>query len=518
MIKICNNKFICNNEMLDKVFSVSEDLFIQARDFVHTNQVEDGTCFSVVNTKGKPLFRLQYRENLVIREQRNEFKGSKYEKRNDFLDYEKRFLDKASLDFLLLDQYSTFVFTEAEEYSLAIAGLLEKYRPEKRCIFLDKRAGLFCKGKQIRCMPLREGASKYMELLKTWLQGSNPRIGLLSRTICLFLWKIVQRLEKKGGDVCIVATEQAYFWPTDVIYNSVQIMYSILWCKTRKTLGNKNRNKTVFLLDYHCGAEGMVSIVNRTYMHIRWILAEGYIPVVDLHLYPNQYLNTEEENMWEYFFEPVSDVSTKEAYESENVISAYENGIVLSEAKINPYQGKWGARSFNSEEFSKIIRFNKDTKEYIEAKMPKELSGRVLGIVMRGTDYRAWRKGTVDIETFLQACLHYKNKLEYEYIFLATEDAEYFEIFKKSFGDRLLSVDQKRVWYDYKNKEYVPVKTLLDPRDGREAGRNYLSVIYCLSLCDSMLYNVWCGAVNLAKLWNNGKYKVCEQILPGWKE
>lgn len=518
MIKICNNKMSGNNKMSDKVFPVSEDLFIRVRNFVHTNHVEDGTCFAVVNTEGKPLFRIQYTENLVIREQRNEFKGTEFEKRNDFLDYEKRFLDKDSLDFLLLDQYHTFIFAEAEEYSLAIAGLLEKYRPDKRCIFLDKRAGLFRKGKQVRCMPFRKGAGKYMELLKRWLQGKYSGIGLANRMICQFLWKTVQLLERRGGGICIVTTEQTYFWPTDMIYNSVQIMYSILWCKTRKTLGNRNRNKTVFLLDYHCGAEGMVSIVNHIYMHIRWILAEGYIPVVDLHLYPNQYLNTEKENMWEYFFEPVSDVSTKEAYESENVISAHENEIILSEAKINPYQGKWSTRVFNSEEFSKIIRLNKDTKEYIERIMPKELPGSVLGIVMRGTDYRAWRRGTVDIETFLRVSMHYKNKLEYEYVFLATEDAEYFEMFRQNFGDKMLTVDQKRVWYDYENKEYVPVKTLFGSRDGREAGRNYLAVIYCLSLCDSLLYNVLCGAVNLAKVWNNNKYKVCEQILPGDSE
>ena len=101
---------------------------------------------------------------------------------------------------------------------------------------------------------------------------------------------------------------------------------------------------------------------------------------------------------------------------------------------------------------------------------------------------------------------------------MATEDAEYFAMFQECFGDKLLYVDQKRVSYDYKNQEYIQIKDLLDLKDGKLAGRNYLTVIKCLAVCDSLLYNIECGAAQLAECWNGGKYKLCKHISAGWKE
>ncbi len=518
MIKICNDKTVCpkwDGAYQGKTFRISPNLFLEARDYAYANGEADGACFPVVDQKGKLLFWMQYQENLVL--------GIK---RNDFPDYEKCFSGKERLDFSFLNQYRTFVFTEAEEYSVAIARLLQKFCPDKRCVFLDKRAKYFIKGKSVRFLPFCGAAGRYMELLKNWMQGKNQNIGLGNRFVCLFLYRIIKALDKKRH-ICIAATDRECFWPVDSICNSAKLLYSVLWCKITKSFGDKNEDKTIVLLDYPCFNEGLVSIIRWTYTHVRWILEKGYTPVVDLHAYPNQYLNSEKENMWEYFFEPVSEISTAEVYESRHVISASDNTILLGESKINPYQEKWGRRSLDSEAFCKLIRLNKETKRYMEGRMPRELPGKVLGVVMRGTDFRKeaaekinkeWRKDIVDAETFLQACIHFKNELEYEYIFLATEDAEYFEMFRKTLGDRLLSVDQKRVSYDYKNREYIQVKDLLEIQDGKAAGRNYLAVIHCLSLCDSLLYNIECGAAQLAECWNNNKYRVCRQITAGWKE
>lgn len=518
MIKICNDPTVCpkwSESYQGKTFRISENLFQEARDYVYANRETDGVCFPVVNTRGKFMFWIQYSENLVL--------GIK---RNDFPDYEKCVSDRERLDFSFLNQYRTFVFPEAEEYSVAIAGLLQKFCPDKRCVFLDKRAKYFIKGKTVRFMPFRGTAGRYMELLTRWMQGKNQDIGLVNRMICLLLYRFIKSLDKKHY-VCIAATDKEFFWPVGSICNSAKLMYSVLWCRNRKSFGDKNEDKTIVLLDYPCFNEGLVSIVRWTYTHVRWILEKGYTPVVDLHAYPNQYLNSEKENMWEYFFEPVSEISVGEAYESRHVISASDNTILLGESKINPYQEKWGRRNLDSEAFCKLIRMNSETRQYVESRMPKELPGNVLGVVMRGTDFRKeaaekinkeWRKDIVDAETFLQACIHYKNKLEYEYIFLATEDAEYFEMFRQAFGDRLLSVDQKRVSYDYKNQEYVQIKDLLAIQDGKAAGRNYLAVIHCLSVCDSLLFNIECGAAQLAECWNNNKYRICKQISAGWKE
>ena len=60
---------------------------MEARDYIYANQVEDGTCFSVSDAKGKRLFWIQYTENMAL--------GIK---KNDFPDYEKCILDGDCLD------------------------------------------------------------------------------------------------------------------------------------------------------------------------------------------------------------------------------------------------------------------------------------------------------------------------------------------------------------------------------------------------------------------------------------
>lgn len=516
MIKIYNNLAVENDMLAHKTFCLSDDMFITVRDYVCASHVADGTCFRVLDSNGKFAFFIQYTENLVLGK-----------KRNDFLDYEKRFLNRDGLDFSLLNRYRTFVFTETEEYSVAIAKLLQKYCPDKKCIFLDKRAKYFVKGKAVCFLPFCGVAGRYMVLLKKWIQGKSQELGFANRAICLFLYRTIQFLEKKKN-VCIVATDKDYYWPVGNIYNNAKMMYSILWCKIIKCLGDKNRDKTIVLLDYPTFNEGLVSIVKQTYSHIKWISEKGFIPVVRMSTRPNQYLNADEDNVWEYFFEPISKITVTEALESKKVISAKDNDIILGENQINPYQEEWFNRPHAFSDFNQIVRVNMETKKYMEDEMPDEIreGRRVLGVVMRGTAFRkevakkwnkAWRKDIVDAEAFLQACNYYKDELKCEYIFLATEDAEYFEMAKKALGDKILFIDQNRSDYDYANKEYIPLNEALGLKDGKMAGMNYLTIIKSLSECNAMVYNVNCGAVDMARYWNDEKYELIKKIEPGWK-
>ncbi len=516
MIKISGSSATESNRTADKIFHLSGNLFLEVRDYVYASRAEDGTCFPVLDEKGTLLFWIQYTENLVLGE-----------KRNDFSDYERRFSKKDNLDFSLLDQYRKFVFTEVEEYSIAIAGLLQKYRPEKRIVFLDKRAKHFIRGKSVRFFPFCGVAGRYMEMLKKWTQGKNRELGFFNRAICLFLFRLIKCLERKN-EICIVATDKDYFWPTDAVRNSVKLMYSLLWFTNRRTMGNKNEGKTIVLLDYPCFLEGLISIARWTYTHVKWFEEKGYIPVVDLHTYPNQYLNAETENMWEYFFEPVSEISVQEAHDSKNVISAADNGILLGESKINPYQEKWVKRLGDFEEFNRVIKLNAETQKFIGEKMPKEIRNgkRVLGVVMRGTGFRKevaekwnkdWRKDIVEAKLFLQACNYYKKSLKCEYIFLATEDKEYFEMAQDYLGDGILFIDQKRLNYDFANKENIPIREILGVKDGKMMGRSYLAVIRSLAECSALVYNVECGAVNMAQCWNTKKYELCKRIKADWE-
>lgn len=502
---------ICDNNILYKVFLVCGNVLEQVSDYVHSNELSDGTVFPVLDKKGRLLFPVIYVENIVL--------GQKH---TDFLDYGKRLSEQSGVDYTLLSKYKQFIFVSPDEYSIAVARVLHQKYPDKKIVFLDRRSKYFLGEIHFRCLPMRGTAEKYFDILCNWIGGR--KMGFADRLISFILYTLIRRLEKAGGYIFITPNKR-HFRPMDSIYNSASVMYSLLWCREKRRFGDRNREKTIYLLDYAGNNEGLVSIIRWTLAHIRWIMERGGVPVVNLNKFPNQYLNSENENMWEYFFEQTSRVSVAEAYESANVICLSDNDIILGEPKINPYQRKWMDMP-GKEEFDRIAKLNAATRTYIDEHIPGEIGkGRILGVVARGTDFRneaaakinkKWRQNIVGIDKLISACRFYMDTLKCEYIFLATEDADYFEKFKDFFGERLLSVSQKRVSYNYEVNEYVQVKDLLQIEDGKEFGRNYLTIIQSLASCSALLYNVDCGAVQLAGTWNDGKYEVCKCIDGTW--
>lgn len=504
---------LCSGNIHYKVFPVSENLFEQVRDYVHSNDLPEGALFPVLDHKGRLLFPVTYIENIVMGQ-----------KRTDFWDYTERFARNEDLDFTLLSKFNKFIFVSAEEYSVAVAKILHQKFPDKRIFFLDRRSKYFLGKNRFCCLPMRGSAEKHFDILCHWISGKKK--SFVNRLISYAIYTTIRHLEKKSEYIFITFNKD-HFWPMDSIYNSASVMYGLLWCQAKRKYGDRNKDKTIYLLDYACYNEGLVSIIRWTLAHIRWITERGGTPVVNLNKYPNQYLNSENDNMWEYYFEQVSDVSVAEAYESCNVIRLSDSDFILGEGKINPYQRKW-MNMPGKKEFEEIVKLNAATKAYINGHMPGQIGkSRILGVVARGTDFRneaarqinkSWRQNIVDIDGLISACSHYMDALHCEYIFVATEDLEYFDRFEECFKEKLLSVSQKRVSYNYAENEYIQVKDLMKIEDGEEFGRNYLTVIRSLALCDALLYNVDCGAVQLAETWNGGKYEVFKCIDYAWSK
>lgn len=498
-------------------FLLGKDLFREVEAYVRENRVPDETCFSVVDQRGKILFCVVYLEDLIA--------GIK---RKDLSDYDDRLRhNREELDFTLIDQYQKFVFLEVDAYSVAAARLILECRPEKTVVFGDRRARYFMAGKRVKYLRFPHDAGQYMQKTEDWMRGSGSS-GLADRVRAFAGWKILGRLKEKGTCCVVKADRRNHPDEGECVYNSQNVMYSLLWKKNERSLGEKNADKKIIILDYPCDDEGLGSIAKCAFAHIMWMTKSGYIPVMNLAAYPNQYLNREGENMWEYFFEPVSAVSAADAYESRHVTLAVENDMSWCDFHINPYQRNYMKTFANAEKFRQTVRINRETKNHIEEKMPRELreGKRVLGIVARGTDFRksaaiktnkTWRQDVVEIDPFIKACEHYKEKHKYDYIFLATEDQEFFDKFQAYFGEELLSVSQNRVSYDYDNKEFKPVKELLASEDGKKLGRDYLSVVWSLTECKALLYNVECGAVRLAWWWKQDKYEIFQCIGSGWK-
>ena len=133
--------------------------------------------------------------------------------------------------------------------------------------------------------------------------------------------------------------------------------------------------------------------------HVRYALSKGWLPVVDMQNYPNSYLAPEKlgvENSWEYYFEQPMRLGLKTAYDGENVI--------LSDGGANlPRPDTAGMGLFENRdnvltEWSMLLKLGllkvkPALMEEIAAVRQKLFApnDRVLGVLLRGTDYVAKR-------------------------------------------------------------------------------------------------------------------------------
>lgn len=412
--------------------------------------------------------------------------------------------DIQNLDFTLLDRAPGFYFYELEEYTYELARLILQRYPCKQICFGDKMAETF----------FPKGAVKIYESTWEFKNAEKPNG---------YLYINSKRTQRKYKIIPPYLTGQ---------YGSIQVMESLLWCRKRKKLGDRNEGETVFLIDFVGDRCGLVDILKFGYIVTVMAMRRGWLPVMKLDAFPNQYLEREGENMWEYFFCPVSDISVEDALHSTSVISAKENSLLWS-LSFNPYvselhtglfeEAKWNAgRTFNQ-----VVRRNEFLEEYFINNLFPEFqdkSNRILGVVARGTDYKreirekagsymekSWDK---NIQQIIRRSRECANTWGCNYIFVATEDEEYFQLFRQEFKEALLFVEQKRVKMDAgEDVWFVADKLGLGKGSGKTFAMQYLLVIYCLSKCNVLISNMEnCGADLLAKLWNEGEYEYTETI------
>lgn len=440
--------------------------------------------------KWKNVYILYYMENRIYTKYSP--KGSVYSPlRYDLESGEK------NIDYSLVKRADVYILSELEEYTYVIAMLLAKKYPHKTILILDKKVSYF---------PELAARTIYIESSEKDLENIYIRF---YRKHCLW-----------------IISEGVNYFPFGHfidIYNSMNVLYSMTWCQKIEGFGDKNQDYTVYLVDFLGGPNGRAGLVDyMRYVYAHYLVAKrhGWKFCVDLSRQPNQYLMAEGENMWDYYFEPLSDIPREEAYECFSVIRAYENGIRMHSAPILPYMR--GIYSDNNKEAMKTVRFNKKTKEKINELMPEILKrdNYVLGVILRGTDYRKeaneYRQRGVKVaslEKMIAKCKFIIELYGYTHIFLATEDLEYFQKVKGEFGDRCLSIDQKRRYHDY-SSEYKTCADVLEIENGKEFGRTYLAVIQSLANCRSLIANMNCGATWAAEGLNNSKYEYFEVVSP----
>lgn len=249
-----------------------------------------------------------------------------------------------------------------------------------------------------------------------------------------------------------------------------------------------------------------------------YAVRHGMIPVVDMKNYPSIYQEKEmmgKENTWEKYYLQPMDVALQTAYESNdyiisdgsqewfNYIRRAPHGLKLSEDELR-------------REYGKYIRLTPYTKEVLENKFnemfPKGTNIeklRLIGIVLRGTDYKLYHHPKQpDVEVVADIAKKKFMELNCDYFYVATEDCDLY--------NQISELLPKGKTLSYKAGivsgisgcvgDYIRTKTNAD-----QAAIDYLSVLYNINKCIALIGGA-CGATDVAKFKREPQYEYLKII------
>lgn len=292
--------------------------------------------------------------------------------------------------------------------------------------------------------------------------------------------------------------------------------------------GNYNENVTFYILRAHWyeRKNGFFNYYVRAMIAYYHTQKKGYELLVDMKNYYTEYAGLErygKVNVWEEYFQQPSVYSLEDAYRSANVILSKFMDADYFDVDIPGFEYaslEWwvASRQMISQRHKDWVKPAKALQDCLDREMEKIVcSGKILGVVARGTDYVYMKPENhfipCDTDEFIDYVRTYRKKLGYGAIYLATEDEDILEKFKQSFSeDELFFSEQQR----FGNTGRVLMDVKVDrENDGFLRGMEYCLVVLMLSKCDGLLANCYCGGTEGAISLNGGRYKDIEVIDSG---
>jgi hypothetical protein len=290
----------------------------------------------------------------------------------------------------------------------------------------------------------------------------------------------------------------------------------------RTSYGTENSDKIFYITGIVDKRGGLFWMLLYNLSRIAYALEKGWIPVVDWQNRPNQYLENEKlykENAWEYYFEQPCNYNLASINRSKNIIQDHRIDGLILDYHIETNEEYF---SYLKAIFKKYIRFNEFTHNYIEKEYQTILKDKdkILGVLCRGTDYMHKKPDGHPIqpepEKVIKKAKEVMADQQLDYIYLATEDQDIYELFRNEFGEKVLTNRQNR----FTKQEVAKVQYLYQIKQDREndkywLGLEYLSSMYLLSKCNSFISGRTRGATGVLLMtdgfdyryiWNLGVY------------
>lgn len=468
MIRICRNprevmkykrlSFLQSGIDSIPVLLIDNELFIRARELFAGGNV----LIEVKDGNGETAFFLKRYHDMIGTGNGNTDVDLNFQGCN--------LLQDKNLDNTLLEKVRCFVIEELEEYTFELTRYIVKKYPDAQIFYLDHNATYFFTGKGERVSVL----------------SSIDDINLDNKY--MYIFSDIKRHE--------------HIIPENVslIYNSENVMSSLCWARKVDHLGPKNPDKVILLIDMEFGKGcGLAFIVRTVCTFVCMAYERGWVPVANL-TGNNMYIDSPRDNMWEQYFLPVSDITVSDALESQNVISVKNNQLSSTVIYINPFFREIWEKT---EKHPRLV-FNNEVKQYFKAYMPQEVqeeNNMILGALIRGTDANDGEVSEEEIELVVSECKEIMHNSGFDRLFLATEDAAYFEAFQREFQEKLIAIEQKRVVAYEQDKKSIG--ELLDIKIGEKKnfGQKYLMITHCLAQRHALAYNKASGGYYLTNIW-----------------
>ncbi|MCR4746478.1 MAG: hypothetical protein K5894_14785 [Lachnospiraceae bacterium] len=302
--------------------------------------------------------------------------------------------------------------------------------------------------------------------------------------------------------------------PMDRYYKNImtydEVMTFTFLFANRQELGEKNPDKRFFIIDAGYENIGLFTIFNKAVSLALYAKKKGFIPVFRLTIewgIKSIYQNFAGDDIWGKFFNQSEGYELDEVMESKNV---YFPPILYNASIMQTIMDRYSAGT--RLEWDDGI-YNDSIKKYLAEKSRIFLPfpDKTLGVLARGTDFVNTHLPNHTIHASMK-CVGDKidelmKEWKLDYVFIATEDLDYFEYYKERFGDKAFFTDQER--YKIRPGDLLANMHRRNPdrADGWQLGADYILAVYLLSRCNSFLASGGCSGVAEARKMNQGQWK-----------
>lgn len=402
--------------------------------------------------------------------------------------YVHRYEYSGGVDCTFLDSYDCIVLHECNEYSVELCQTALRFWKGKRLVFMGKSWE-----RMIPMLPDMNLDCWYVESV-TQEQYDEMTAGMKTLNVIFG----------------IPHSEPMDRYEQGIMYYD-EIMSFVFLFSRYKELGDKNPDKNFFVVDGYYDDIGLFTIFSKATAIAKYAKSKGMIPVMRITMSNKScYSNYKKDDIWGKFYEQPEGYTLDEVMSSKHVFFScglYNGSVqtnIMNALSADTEDLRWPDGIYNSA-----------VREYIDERIRKFLPkpSKTLGVLARGTDY-------VNTHLFNHPIHATKEMLcdkidetirnsngTLEYIYLATEDAEYCRYFKERYKERLTYTDQER----YVTEEDECLGQLHskqdNKRDGFLYGVEYITSIYLLSKCDSLIASGGCAGVWEAVRQNEGRYR-----------